>query len=107
MLEWLKRKAIAKQKSNIAIILGNLVPICSSLDEEIKRTGAPVRAGAMFELLQKQRAELQFQLNGPMSMAEVRSYLQEFIQEKRLQSDSLRLAAVSVVDQFQKETGRA
>lgn len=106
MLGWLKKKSIEKQQANISIILNNLVPICAELDRLIELSGRPVTEGEDFLLLQSQRRELRFQLNGPMEMMEVRQYVEPFLVADGV-PESVRLAVESVIDQYQEETGRS
>lgn len=99
MLEWLKKKAIAKSKSNIETVLNNLAFVCAKLEVEMANTGQPVNSGPTYDLLIQQRQELLFQLNGPMTPAELRAYVEPFLAHPGAPR-TLRLAVEATIDQY-------
>ena len=101
MLEALKEKSYAKQKANLSTILVNLAHLCPILDAEIEaQGGAPVSSGRAYEAMQGQRRSLDFELNGPMTMDEVREFVQPFLDREDV-SHSVSLAVHSTIDQHE------
>jgi hypothetical protein len=101
MLNWLKGKAVAKEKSNIDIILGNLVPICARISAEIAANGdRPLSSGPLYELMMKQRVELYFQLNGPMTVNEVRAHVEPFLSRADVPA-GVRMAVEATIDEYE------
>ena len=99
MFERIKKKAIAKSRPNIDIILRNLVPICQALEAEIEANGGnPVTSGPAFDQLLQQRKELFFQLNGPMSMDDVRAYVEPLL-ARQSTPNGVRLAVESTIEE--------
>lgn len=104
MLESLKEASYAKQKANITTVLLNLQHVCPTIDAEIEsRGGAPVSSGAAYDEMQKQRRSLNFQLNGPMTMDEVREFVQPFLDQPEV-GISVSLATHSVIDNYEKHS---
>ena len=105
MLDWLKRKSIDKQQSNIAITLGKLLPICQELDRQIELNGGAVTDGVAFEMLQKCRRELFSDFYGPMEVEEIRSFIEAFLSAPGVPR-SVGLAAGSALDEFEQDARR-
>lgn len=51
MLEWIKKKAVAKSQRNIDIVLKSLISVCEELDKQIAEHGGRITSGPAYELL--------------------------------------------------------
>lgn len=105
MLEWIKKKSVEKQQSNIAITLNKLLPICAELDRQVELSGEAVTDGFAFEMLQRYRKELYSAFLGPMEVEEIRAFIGAFLSAPGI-PHSVGLAASSALDQFEQDTRR-